>query len=68
MCPEQMEKLCGDSYRRIFETVHSQNKKLLWHTDGNVYALLEKFVEWCFNGVVYLEPVAGMEWGRSENK
>jgi len=61
MRPEQLEKLFGDSYRRISEAVHRQKKKLLWHTDGNVYALLEKFVEWGFDGVVSLEPTAGME-------
>ena len=64
MRPEQIEKLFGDSYRRISEAVHSQKKKLLWHTDGNVYALLEKFVEWGFDGVVSLEPTAGMELGK----
>ena len=61
MRPEQTEKLFGESYRRISEAVHSQKKKLLWHTDGNVYALLDKFVEWGFDGVVSLEPTAGME-------
>jgi hypothetical protein len=64
MRPEQMEKLFGESYRRISEAVHGQNKKLLWHTDGNVYALLDKFVEWGFDGVVSLEPTAGMELGK----
>jgi uroporphyrinogen-III decarboxylase len=64
MRPEQMEKLFGESYRRISEAVHSRKKKLLWHTDGNVYALLDKFVEWGFDGVVSLEPTAGMELGK----
>ncbi|UCC60640.1 MAG: hypothetical protein JSV02_02095 [Dehalococcoidia bacterium] len=63
MSPEQMEKLFGESYRRVSEAVHSRKKKLLWHTDGNVYALLDKFVEWGFDGVVSLEPTAGMALG-----
>ena len=64
MRPELLEKLFGDSYRRISEAVHRQKKKLLWHTDGNVYPLLEKFIDWGFDGVVSLEPTAGMELGK----
>lgn len=64
MRPELLETLFGDSYRRISESVHSQNKKLLWHTDGNVEALLDRFVEWGFDGIVTLEPTAGMDLGK----
>lgn len=62
--PELIEKLYGDSYRRISEFVHRQNKKLLWHSCGNIYAFLNKFVEWGFDGILTLEPTAGMDLGR----
>jgi hypothetical protein len=64
MRPELIEKLLGDSYRRVSEAVHRQGKKLLWHSCGNIYAFLSKFVEWGFDGLVTLEPTAGMELGK----
>jgi uroporphyrinogen decarboxylase len=61
MRPELVEKLFGESYRRVSELVHKRNKKLIWHSCGNIYAFLDKFVEWGFDGVFTLEPTAGME-------
>lgn len=59
--PELIEKLYGDSYRRISEFVHKRNKKLIWHSCGNIYLFLDKFVEWGFDGLLTLEPTAGMD-------
>jgi len=64
MRPELIEQLLGESYRRISEYVHKQNRKLIWHSCGNIYALLEKFIEWGFDGLLTLEPTAGMDLGR----
>jgi hypothetical protein len=64
MRPELVEKLFGESYRRVSELVHRRNKKLIWHSCGNIYAFLDKFIEWGFDGVFTLEPTAGMELGR----
>ncbi len=61
MRPAVVEKLLGESYRRVSELVHKQNKKLIWHSCGNIYAFLDKFIEWGFDGVFTLEPTAGME-------
>ena len=62
--PELIEKLFGDSYRRVSELVHKRNKKLIWHSCGNIYAFLGKFVDWGFDGLLTMEPTAGMELGR----
>jgi len=62
--PELIEKLFGDSYRRVSELVHKRNKKLIWHSCGNIYAFLDKFVDWGFDGLLTMEPTAGMELGR----
>ena len=64
MRPEQIEKLFGESYRRVSELVHKRNKKLIWHSCGNIYAFLDKFVEWGFDGLLTMEPTAGMELGK----
>jgi len=64
MRPQLMEELFGESYRRVSDLVHSQNRKLIWHSCGNVTAFLPKFIEWGFDGVFTLEPTAGMELGK----
>lgn len=64
MRPEQIEGLFGESYRRVSELVHKRKRKLIWHSCGNIYAFLDKFVEWGFDGLLTMEPTAGMELGR----
>jgi hypothetical protein len=61
MRPELIEKFYGDSYRRVADLVHRHRKKLLWHSCGNIYPFLNKFVEWGIDGLVTLEPTAGMD-------
>ena len=62
--PQMFENLYGESYRRVAEAVHQQNKKLVFHSCGNVYQLLDKFIEWGFDGIITMEPTAGMELGK----
>jgi len=64
MRPELIDKLYGESYRRVSELVHSRGKKLIWHSCGNIYKLLDKFIEWGFDGIVTMEPTAGVELGK----
>jgi len=64
--PRLMEELYGDSFRRITETAHSLGMKMVVHTDGNVYPLLEWFADCGFDGVHSLEPTAGVELSRAK--
>ncbi len=64
MRPELIEKLLGESYRRVAQFVHERKRKFVFHCCGNIYALLDKFVEWGFDGIITMEPTAGMELGR----
>ncbi len=64
MRPELIERLLGESYRRVAELVHKSNKKLIWHSCGNIYKLLEMFIDWGFDGIITMEPTAGMELGK----
>jgi hypothetical protein len=61
MRPELIEKFYGDSYRRIAELVHAEKRKLIFHSCGNIYPFLEKFVDWGFDGIITMEPTAGMD-------
>jgi hypothetical protein len=61
MRPELIEKFYGDAYRRVTDLVHRHGKKLLWHSCGNIYPFLDRFVDWGIDGLVTLEPTAGMD-------
>lgn len=62
--PRLMDELYGDSFRRITETAHAAGMKMVVHTDGMVYPLLEWFADCGFDGVHSLEPTAGVELAR----
>ena len=64
MRPALIEKLYGESYRRVADLVHGQGKKLIFHSCGNIDPLLDYFVDWGFDGLITLEPTAGMDLGR----
>ncbi|MEW6553998.1 MAG: uroporphyrinogen decarboxylase family protein [Actinomycetota bacterium] len=59
--PRTFEELFGDSLRRVTETAHAQGMKIIVHSCGNTYKLLEWFADCGFDGVHPLEPTAGME-------
>jgi uroporphyrinogen decarboxylase len=62
--PRLYEELFGEPYRRIVETAHAQGMKIVMHSCGNVYSLLEWFADLGFDGVHALEPTAGVELAR----
>lgn len=64
LSPKHFERFFGDSYRKIAQFVHKKGKKLVLHSCGNVYKLLEKYVEWGFDGLLTLEPTASMDLGK----
>lgn len=64
MSPKLIDRFFGDSYRRIAELVHKKGKKLLFHSCGNIYKLLDQFIDYGFDGLVTLEPTASMELGK----
>jgi len=61
LSPKMMEEFFGDAFRRITETAHRLGMKIVVHSDGNVYQLLEWFADCGFDGVHALEPTAGIE-------
>lgn len=62
--PKLMRELYTDSLCRITETAHRLGMKIVVHSCGNVYPLLEWWAECGFDGVHALEPTAGIELGR----
>jgi len=61
MRPQLVEKFFGESYRRVSDLVHRSGKKLVFHSCGKIYEFLDRFVDWGFDGIITMEPTAGME-------
>jgi uroporphyrinogen decarboxylase len=61
LSPRMLEELFGDALRQVTETAHAQGMKIIIHSCGNTYKLLDWFADCGFDGVHPLEPTAGME-------
>ena len=59
--PRTFEELFGEALCRVTETAHAQGMKIIIHSCGNTYKLLDWFADCGFDGVHPLEPTAGME-------
>jgi uroporphyrinogen-III decarboxylase len=59
--PKFIDRYLAPAYKRVAEFTHKQNKKLIFHSCGQVYQLIDKFIEWGFDGIHAMEPTAGMD-------
>ncbi|MBT4520953.1 MAG: hypothetical protein HOC23_13200 [Halieaceae bacterium] len=59
--PAMIEKFFGNSYREISQCVHDRGRTLIWHSCGNIYQFLDMYVDWGIDGIITMEPTAGME-------
>ena len=59
--PRVMEEFFGPSLRRVADEAHKRGLKIIIHSCGNIYQLLDLFVDWGFDGVHSLEPTAGID-------
>ena len=57
----RMEEFFGPSLRRVADEAHERGLKIIIHSCGNIYQLLDLFVDWGFDGVHSLEPTAGID-------
>jgi len=64
MRPSLIEKLYGESYRRVTDLVHRHGRKFVFHSCGRIYKFLDHFVDWGFDGIITMEPTAGMDLAR----
>lgn len=59
LSPEMIEEFYGEGYRQITAAAHRRGAKIAIHCCGNTNDLVEKFVEWGFDGAHAFEPTAG---------
>lgn len=62
--PKIHMELYTESFQRITQTAHKLGMKIVVHSCGRVYPLLEWFAECGFDGVHALEPTAGIDLGK----
>ncbi len=68
LSPDMLEKFYGESYRQITATAHRHGAKIAIHCCGNTEDLIERFVEWGFDGAHAFEPSAGNDLARARRK
>ncbi|MHA1266836.1 MAG: uroporphyrinogen decarboxylase family protein [Candidatus Helarchaeota archaeon] len=61
MSPQLIDRFFGPSYRQVADFVHKQGKKLIFHSCGKIYKLLDLFIDYGFDGLLTLEPTASMD-------
>jgi uroporphyrinogen decarboxylase len=66
LSPRLYDSLFTESYKRLTSTAHALGLKLVIHSCGNVYDLLNWFADCGFDGVHALEPTAGVELARAK--
>jgi len=59
--PRVLDEFFGSSLRRVADEAHKRGLKIIIHSCGNIYQLLDLFVEWGFDGVHSLEPTASID-------
>ncbi|MBD3228799.1 MAG: hypothetical protein GF329_11490 [Candidatus Lokiarchaeota archaeon] len=62
--PKLLERFFGSAYKRISDHIHKKGRKVVFHSCGNLYKLLDKFIDWGFDGLITLEPTASMDLKR----
>lgn len=61
--PKHYREIIWPFHREVVEHAKSLGLKIILHTDGNIWPLLEHFVEAGFDGINPLEPYAKMDLG-----
>ena len=68
LSPKMLDEFFGDSYRQITATAHRHGARIYIHCCGNSYELLDRFVEWGFDGAHAFEPTAGNDLAAAREK
>ncbi len=63
MSPTDFREFFLPGIKRVVQAAHEEGALCLKHSDGNIWMLLDAFVEAGFEGINPLEPIAGMDLG-----
>ena len=61
MSPAQFDEFIGPYQKELVDVVHQKGGKAIKHTDGNIWPVLDRFIDIGFDGIHPLQPQAGMD-------
>ena len=61
MSPAQFDEFIGPYLKELVDVVHEKGGKALKHTDGNIWPIIDRFVDIGFDGIHPLQPQGGMD-------
>jgi len=61
MSPAQFDEFIGPYLKELVDLAHEKGGKALKHSDGNLWPILDRFVEIGLDGIHPLQPEGGME-------
>jgi uroporphyrinogen decarboxylase len=68
MSPRSFREFFLPSMKRVVRAVHDEGALCVKHSDGNIWKLIDFFVEAGFDGINPLEPIAGMDLGEVKRR
>jgi uroporphyrinogen decarboxylase len=68
MAPTQFVEFFLPGIKRVVDAVHEEGALCFKHCDGNIWSLMDYFVEAGFDGINPLEPIAGMDLGEVKRR
>lgn len=68
MSPAKFREFFLPGIRRVVQAAHEEGALCVKHCDGNIWPLMDSFVEAGFQGVHPLEPVADMDLGEVKQR
>ncbi|MCP5115159.1 MAG: hypothetical protein GY953_30370, partial [bacterium] len=66
--PAVFEKFVRPRLKRMVDLVHAEGAKVIKHSDGNLWPILDRIIDTGIDGINPLEPVAGMDIGEVKLK
>lgn len=66
--PRHYGKFIAPRHRELVEHAHGLGAKIVLHSDGNLWPLIDQYLELGFDGLNPLEPYADMDLGRLKEK
>jgi uroporphyrinogen decarboxylase len=68
MSPSAFKEFFLPGIKQVVQAVHEEGALCFKHCDGNIWALMDFFVEAGFDGINPLEPIADMDLGKVKQK
>lgn len=66
--PKVFEKFIGPRLKKMVEAIHEEGGKVIKHSDGNLWPILDMIIDTGVDGINPIEPVARMDIGEVKAK